>query len=246
MTKGIDCATPLTSALACALYADGFEFACRYLVPSGWKRLTMAEAEAISVSGLQIVSVFETMANRALAGRFAGLVDGKTATQVAKDVGQPAGSTIYFAVDFDALPAHMDLVASYIRAANEETPEYATGVYGSYAVIEAMKARGVCSRFWQTHAWSHGKKANGIHIYQHDCGPQGLGLPIHGISVDLNESYGNEGWWNTVGYKLCAEDANKVIGLLGKVWEMLPEKQSQEEIHRLANELRKASGQPEE
>lgn len=44
-------------------------------------------------------------------------------------------------------------------------------------------------------------------------------------------------------YMLKPEDAEKVIGLLGKIWQMLPGQDSKDEIHRLANELRKASGQ---
>ncbi|MDF2721847.1 MAG: hypothetical protein K0Q59_1522, partial [Paenibacillus sp.] len=56
--------------------SDGFEFVCRYLVPYGWKRLTLEEADLISASGLNIVSVFETTADRALGGREAGLADG--------------------------------------------------------------------------------------------------------------------------------------------------------------------------
>ncbi|NEW05103.1 DUF1906 domain-containing protein [Paenibacillus sp. SYP-B3998] len=100
-----------------------------------------------------IVSVFETTASRALGGRAAGLADGATAVQVAQKVGQPTGSCIYFAVDFKA------------------TPEFTTGVYGSHAVVEAVRAAGACSRFWQTRAWSYGKHSAAAHIYQYDCGP---------------------------------------------------------------------------
>ncbi|GGA14320.1 hypothetical protein GCM10008018_69010 [Paenibacillus marchantiophytorum] len=54
MTKGFDCATPLTANTAAAFASDpdGYKFACRYLVPSGWKALTKAEAELINQAGL--------------------------------------------------------------------------------------------------------------------------------------------------------------------------------------------------
>ncbi|MGO4496439.1 DUF1906 domain-containing protein [Paenibacillus sp. 2RAB27] len=248
MTKGIDCATPLTTKTAAAFALGGFSFAARYLVPSGWKALTKTEADIINQAGMDIVSVFETTADRALGGRAAGLADGATAVKVAQKVGQPAGSCIYFAVDFEATKAQMATVIEYIRAASEATPEYTTGVYGSFAVIEAISKAGACSRFWQTRAWSYNKKSAAANIYQYDCGPQGLGLTMNGIGVDLNEGYGNEGAWNNLKEEdeimLKVEDADKLIEVLSKIYAICIDQVSKDEVHRLANELRKASGQP--
>lgn len=248
MAKGFDCATPLTAALAAKFKDDGFEFVCRYLVPSGWKRLTKDEAEAISDAGLQIVSVFETTANRALGGQANGLMDGEIAAQVAKAIGQHPGSTIYFAVDFNATTEQILTVIDYIKAASEATPEYETGVYGSYAVINAVRDAGACSHFWQTRAWSRGNVADDINIYQHDCGPQGLGLTMNGISVDLDESFGGEGWWNTMPqYFLSVDTANEIIDLhLKPIYEFSESEVDRKKAHTQANELRRASGQPEE
>ncbi len=249
MSKGFDCATPLNAKTATLFVSQGFTFVCRYLVPSGWKALTNAEAKLINQAGQDIVSVFETKADRALGGRATGLADGATAVQVARSVGQPVGSCIYFAVDFETTTAQMQTVIEYIKAASESTPEYITGVYGSYAVIEAVRAAGVCSRFWQTRAWSYGKVSAYAHIYQYDCGPQGLGLTVNGIDVDLNEGYGNEGAWNSLKEEevmLKVEDANKLIEVLGKVYAICIDQASKDEVHRLANELRKVSGQLEE
>jgi N-acetylmuramoyl-L-alanine amidase CwlA len=47
-------------------------------------------------------------------------------------------------------------------------------------------------------------------------------------------------------YTMKAEDANKLIALLSAIWGLLPNTESKDEIHRLANELRIASGQPTE
>ncbi|MEK3915137.1 DUF1906 domain-containing protein [Paenibacillus sp. FSL H7-0331] len=215
MTKGFDCATPLTVAVTAAFRSQNFEFVARYLVPSGWKALSRKEAEIITEGGLQIVSVFETTANRPLDGREAGLNDGATALQLAIDIGQPAGSAIYFAVDFDATIAQMNTIADYIAAAAEATPGYYTGVYGSYAVIEEMYKRGVCSRFWQTYAWSGGKKSEVRNIYQYQND-----ITLNGINVDLNESYGKEGWWNT--NEIPEEDEmNMPMKLEQWQWDML-------------------------
>lgn len=44
-------------------------------------------------------------------------------------------------------------------------------------------------------------------------------------------------------FPLSTEDANKIIALLGAGWHICKDKASQDEFKRLANELRKASGQ---
>lgn len=45
---------------------------------------------------------------------------------------------------------------------------------------------------------------------------------------------------------LSAEDANKIIAFLSAAYSCTDSQEAQAEFHRLANELRKASGQPEE
>ncbi|RKN85873.1 DUF1906 domain-containing protein [Paenibacillus ginsengarvi] len=239
VTKGFDCATPLNASLAAAFKEQGFDFVCRYLVPQGWKRLTREEAEAISEAGLSLVSVYETTADRALGGREAGLRDGVIAARTAQAIGQPEGSAIYFAVDFDATAAQMPTIIEYIRAAGEASPAYVTGVYGSSAVIEAVRAAGACSRFWQTYAWSRGHKADGIHLYQHRNDIQ-----VNGIGIDLDESYGDEGWWSTLNYRLKAEDVNEIIERF--LAHEFGKASGADKLRRneLANELRRASGQP--
>lgn len=44
-------------------------------------------------------------------------------------------------------------------------------------------------------------------------------------------------------YKMSPEDANKIIKFLGVAWELAKDDASRKEFNRLANELRKASGQ---
>jgi hypothetical protein len=251
-TKGIDCSAPLTAQTAAALAAAGYRFACRYLVPEryDWKRLTRAEAEAITAAGLHIVSVFETSAVRAVGGAAAGSVDGAEALQEARLIGQPAGSAIYFAVDFDAHPVHFDAIEAYLRAAVAVIGPagYEIGVYGSCAVVDEMARRGVCQHFWQTYAWSRGQRSAKANIWQYKNGQTVASHP-----VDLNESYGGEGWWNTkpveVEPKMKAEDAEKVVKVLQEAWRLDIRnadgtKLDRDEIHRLANEVRKAGGLP--
>lgn len=243
MSKGFDAATPLNATTAASFKSNGYEFVCRYLVPaaSAWKALTKTEADVIQASGMKIVSVFETTADRALGGRGAGLIDGAIASQCAVDVGQPEGSTIYFAVDFDPTPDQMSAVIAYIKGANDATPNYSTGVYGSYDVVTAVRAAGAASHVWQTYAWSGGKLAD-CQIFQYQNGEQ----------YDEDRSFGLEGWWGTAP---LAPAPTSVPTLLDpgvaltviNTW-MVPsyntikDQGQRDYIHWLANELRKASG----
>lgn len=155
--KGIDCVTRLNAGTAARVKAAGFDFVGRYLVPPGMnKELTRAEAEAISGAGLGLLCVWETYANRALEGEPAGAVDGAKALQCAREIDMPESGIIYFAVDFDASPSQMDSIAGYLRGARAQTGPYNIGVYGSFAVCEAMAARvpEVCRGYWQCVAWS--------------------------------------------------------------------------------------------
>jgi hypothetical protein len=245
MTKGIDCSTPLTAATAAKIAAAGYGFAARYLVPQGYfKRITKAEAEAITAAGMQIVSVFETTAARPAGGAKNGYVDGVAAYGEALAIGQPKGSAIYFAVDYDAQPDDYDSIDAYLRAAGSQIPGYKVGVYGSFTVIEAMLSRSAAECGWQTYAWSRGKKSALANIFQHLNGQT-----LAGVGVDFNESYGNEGWWNTkpveeLKPKMSLDDAKAVIASLQKLWGLTKTQKEKDEIHRQANAVRKAHGIP--
>lgn len=261
MAKGIDCATPLNAQSAKAIAGEGYRFAARYLVPLGyaWKRLTQAEAEAISDAGMQVVSVYETSANRPAGGAAAGQADGAAAFREAQTVGQPPGTAIYFAVDYDAGPQDYDEIEAYLRATALQIPGYEAGVYGSFAVIEEMAQRGACRHFWQTYAWSRGQKSSRANLYQYRNN-----VKVAGVMVDLNESFGNEGGWKTnrsggdgsvapenpatggepAAEKMSPDDATKIIAFLQAAWKAATTAADREEFHRLANEVRKAAGLP--
>lgn len=254
MPKGIDCANPLNARTARTLAQAGYSFAGRYLVPTAyaWKRLTRTEAEVITAAGMKIISVFETAVNRPQGGASAGRADGSAAFKQARLVGQPEGSAIYFAVDYDAQPSDYDRIEAYLRAAAVQIPGYRIGVYGSYAVIEEMAARGACDHFWQTLGWSRRKRSDRNNIYQYE-----IDTKVSGIAVDLNDSYGGEGWWSTSvtpsepggGEEeeeptMSKEDALKIIAFLQAGYNATSSKEARDEFHRLADEVRKAAGLP--
>jgi hypothetical protein len=243
--KGIDCATPLTAKTAPGIAAAGYGFAARYLVPDGYiKHISRVEAEAITAAGMNIVSVFETSAAKPLGGAIAGKGDAQSALACARKIGQPKGSAIYFTADCDVTTAsQLDAIENYLRAATSVLgDEYTVGIYGEYSVIEEMCGRKACKHFWQTLAWSGGKKSAHANIYQWKNGQN-----VAGVQVDLNESYGGEGWWNT---KPCDDGfiskvgANKIIPLMQEEWGASTSQDDKDKIHALANEVRKAAGMP--
>ncbi|QTH44978.1 DUF1906 domain-containing protein [Cohnella sp. LGH] len=189
---GIDCAVPLTAAKAKALAAEGVKFAVRYLVPASyaWKRLLKSEADAIQTAGLRLASVFQLGEDRPKGGGANGKADGKAALAEAKSIGQPEGSAIFMAVDYDAPENDYDKIEAYLRAAQAELPGYHVGVYGHYSVIEEMARRSACRYFWQTYAWSGGRKSSRADLWQYKNN-----VTMAGHTVDYNECYDDSIFW---------------------------------------------------
>lgn len=189
MAKGFDTATKLTAEKARALKQAGFEYALRYL-GNTWKGFNKAEAKAIQDAGLKLVSIFQKSAN--YAGYFSkeqGIRDAKQAQEWAEDVGQPEGTAIYFAVDFDAQGAHLKNVLAYVEGLKSTLKKYKIGLYGSYTVMQAVK--GKVDYYWQTYAWSKGKVADFIHMHQYQNG-----VKVAGVMIDRDEIKKSPGAWN--------------------------------------------------
>lgn len=214
MLLGIDCAQPLTASKAKALAAAGAKFAVRYLVPASyqWKRLIRAEADAIMVAGMRLASVYQEGARAPAGGATAGTADGRKALAEAKAIGQPIGSAIFFAVDYDAHEGDFAAIEAYLRAAAVELPGYHVGVYGHCGVIEAMAARKACRYFWQTYAWSGGKKSKYAHLWQYENDTTLAGHP-----VDLCECYDVSIFWGEAREdNLVSKDPDVTVIVNGK------------------------------
>ena len=165
--KGIDCATPISAKAAQIIKSEGYDFAGRYLVPfSLSKAIKEEEAENILRAGLGLLLVWEIEAARIRRGADVGRADGENARALARMIGVPAGTIIYFAADYAVPPEDYGLVEEYLRAASAGLGEYGCGVYGHYALIEAMNARDVCRGYWQCVAWSGGMHSPARTVYQ--------------------------------------------------------------------------------
>ena len=155
--KGLDTTVELTRHAA-ALQEQGYDFALRYYSHNAAKNLSLGEARALAQAGLRIGVVWETTGTRAgFFTRAQGLADGAAAFQMARNViGQPFGSAIYFAVDFDPTQADLDgAISNYftgvhaaLYVAAEGQPSYRVGVYGSGLCCGTLVDRGQASLSW--------------------------------------------------------------------------------------------------
>lgn len=194
MIQGFDCATKLTVKTATSLKNSGFEYAIRYLPTTAWKGLTKEEVKAIQDAGLKLVSIFQRSAN--FAGYFTiaqGRADGVQAKKLAESLGQPKGTAIYFAVDYDAQPKNIGGVLAYFKGVKETLKEYRVGVYGSYRVMNEVLQKEPVDYYWQTYAWSYGKIADHIHFRQYKNG-----VTVAGVQLDRNNIKNTPGAWTEV------------------------------------------------
>jgi hypothetical protein len=163
MKNGIDTNRQTGSAAAC-LKQNGIDFVFRYCSPSTKnpdKNLTANEAAALAAANLEIGVVFEDSPMNVTVTYFTnarGVQDGENAWNFTQTVGQPAGSCVYFAVDFDAAPEEIDAIVDYFRGvqaamntAADGASAYALGVYGSGIVCQAVKEdNGLATFSWLT------------------------------------------------------------------------------------------------
>ena len=199
MHKGIDCATPIPAAVADKLAADGVRFVARYIAGTT-KRILKPEAQLLSDRNLLINSCYETVAERVSTrvgldlSAARGKEDGLAALNNAQAIGQPDGTYIYFAIDYDAREKDFDCIEIYLRTANLYIPKYRTGVYGPQRVLTEMHRRGACVGFWQACAWSDGKVFFNNNMHQVYGGKPypGLGFPFN---VDYDEAPDFDGMW---------------------------------------------------
>lgn len=164
LAQGIDLPTDASNALN-DIRDSKLDFVARYYRSSAsrWPALTAAEAQRLSSLGVNIVAVWEWHSHDPAYFSYAsGYSDAISAYSQAKAVGQPIGSAIYFAVDYNAtssdisggIDQYFHGIAAGLAAAGNGHSEYKVGVYGSGAVCEAMRRAGLAQYAWLTNSTS--------------------------------------------------------------------------------------------
>jgi hypothetical protein len=182
MPEGVDYAWGRPSVAS--LLAAGVKFVCRYLShDTSGKNLDHAEAVKLAAGGLWIVVVWETTAQRALAGKAAGVQDAKDAAAMAKECGMPDDRPIYFAVDWDASSGEQAAINAYLDGAASVLGKGRTGIYGGYNPVKRALDGDHCRWAWQTYAWSGGRWDSRAQIQQY-LNDQTIG----GVGLDYDRS----------------------------------------------------------
>jgi hypothetical protein len=139
-----------------------------YVSPSPAKNLTAQNVRDYIAAGLSVGLVWESTADRALAGAAAGAQDGAAADAQANALGYPADSPIFFAVDQSVSLSQINGPIRAYAVAFDAAMKRPAGVYGSFLVVQTLVTPGVRPiRYgWQTAAWSAGALSTKAHIYQ--------------------------------------------------------------------------------
>lgn len=156
--KACDCATVLNRQQALDLKAAGYTHVGRYLTGfvgrSTPKAITHDEINHIKNAGLSLFPIYQDggyyleyfqKSNQ-------GLTDAKLAIAAAENLGIPSGTTIYFAVDFDAYEYQIDdFIIPYFRMIDFifktqlNKKRYKVGVYGARLICTKVSERGLSS-----------------------------------------------------------------------------------------------------
>lgn len=167
------------------LYRAGKRFACRYVgAGSAGKHLTASEATRLRANGLAVVLNCEGVPRDPLLGYGKGVSHARLAYDGARAAGVSMTPVIYFSVDWDASNADLSKVDAYMDGAASVIGRQNVGVYGGYRTIARYASNRKAVWYWQTYAWSQGKRHSAVHIYQYHNG-----VSIGGADVDLNRAY---------------------------------------------------------
>jgi hypothetical protein len=162
----IDTNRRLTPRLDC-LQSAGVKSVIRYYARAtsqSEKRLTRAEAEAVVASGLSVAAVHQAGgASPESFSKSLGKMDAEYAFRYAiETIGQPAGSAIYFGVDFDCdARTFADRVLPHFKAieavsnSGEFSRRFEIGVYGNGLVLGGLLDAGLCKYAWLSQSTGH-------------------------------------------------------------------------------------------
>lgn len=167
-----------------AIRAAGYAGAVRYIgFPDRRKCATAGELADFTANGLGMALVYEDTATTWRGGYSAGQVGARRARDHANAIGFPAGRPIYMAIDQDVVIAgEFGLMLDFLRgAASVLGGSACTGVYGEADVIDRARDAGVARYFWQTAAWSRGRRTS-AHLFQR------VGtVYVGGVACDIND-----------------------------------------------------------
>ncbi|MEV4314229.1 DUF1906 domain-containing protein [Actinocrispum sp. NPDC049592] len=167
-----------------AIKSAGYAGAVRYIgFPDRRKCTTRDELDDFSANQIGMALVFENSTTDWRGGFGTGQVSARRARDHANAIGFPADRPIYMAVDQDVVrDGEFATMVEYLRGASTSLGGvHVTGVYGEADVIDRARDAGVAAWFWQTAAWSRGRRTS-AHLFQR-VGTVNVG----GVGCDIND-----------------------------------------------------------
>lgn len=163
------------------LVKDSIWYVGRYIgQDTTGKNMTPKEVETLNDNAISVFTIYEYAAAQSTGGVRQSRIDGKLAKSMANDLGQPPGTPIYFATDFD-IPDYapgadaetaegcrrkLGPIGEYYAALGEFFPVERIGCYGGFWLCDRLWKAGLASWFMQTIAWSGGKEFEHVNLYQ--------------------------------------------------------------------------------
>jgi hypothetical protein len=169
MAIGIDLATD-SGRYITELRRAGVSFVGRYYrsPTSRYPALSASEVRLLSSSGIDVVAIWESASTHASYFSYVSGVDDSTSSyHQARLLDQPPGSTIYFAVDYDAsssdiagpITAYFTGIAAGFDAASRGERSYRIGGYGSGRVCRSLLGakHAACTWLAASRKWAGGE-----------------------------------------------------------------------------------------
>ncbi len=161
VVTGFDTSTPLTAAAARSAVTAGYKHAGRYLV-GGSKHITADEMIALKSAGLKLFPIMQRYNNSASVMTYEeGQEQGLDAIERARILNIPTGSTLFFAVDFDAGQSEAEgCVTRFFQGVNNSVSAafgYKVGAYGTRNVCRVLSEKGlITASFVAGMSWAWG------------------------------------------------------------------------------------------
>jgi len=173
-----------------SIRAAGHRFVIRYLWFPG-QRLSYIDAleyADLVAAGVDVHLVYEQTTSDPAGGWAAGVRMGRQAVQSAREVGAPAGTTIFFCADgwLNANGIPVTTAMAFLDGARSVIGEYTLGAYGFADFVFAAAGGGHADRFWLCGAEiPEAQRPDWLHLYQWNNGR----AYVDGVECDLNKQY---------------------------------------------------------
>nr|OTP10638.1 hypothetical protein A5888_003936 [Enterococcus sp. 9E7_DIV0242] len=177
--QGFDASTRMTQEMINTVKSSGMSYAGRYLTGTVGvganrraKNLTIPEAKLLLENGINIIPIYQdNSAQLSDYTRKIGEIDGNAAFQRAFELGLPADTIIYFAVDVDITSDQIEeYILPYFKGINDALVSfglkwdyfytYRIGVYGPRNVCKILADKGLASPNCYVSNMSSGFSAN--------------------------------------------------------------------------------------